>query len=82
MSKVGFSNYVIQRYRVLANRAHLVANDLATCPNVSKPFVENEYGKHLVRPVVEGPIELRNRDAINGHLNLRAALNGRPPAPS
>jgi methionine synthase II (cobalamin-independent) len=81
MSKVGFSNYVMQRYSGFANRAQFVATDLGDFPEiVSKLFVENEGGQHLVLPNVEGPIELRDRDAVQRDiLNLRAALGSRPP---
>ena len=43
MSKVGFSNYVMQRYSGFANRAQFVATDLGEFPEiVNKLFVENE----------------------------------------
>jgi len=65
MSKVGFSNYVMRRYSGFANRAQFVATDLGDFPDiVNKLFVENEGGQHLVLPNVEGPIELRDRDAV------------------
>src|SRR5262245_59262748 len=56
MSKVGFSNYVMQRYSGFANRAEFVATDLGDFPEIiNKLFVENEGGRHLVMPNVEGP---------------------------
>jgi 5-methyltetrahydropteroyltriglutamate--homocysteine methyltransferase len=65
MSKVGFSNYVMQRYSGFANRAQFIATDLGEFPDiVNKLFVENEGGRHLVMPNVEGPIELRDPDAV------------------
>jgi 5-methyltetrahydropteroyltriglutamate--homocysteine methyltransferase len=82
MSKVGFSNYVIQRYEGFGERApDLVADDLAEFPNIGDPiFVTSEYGKHIVRPIVDGPIKLRNADATTADIaNLKAALNGRDP---
>jgi 5-methyltetrahydropteroyltriglutamate--homocysteine methyltransferase len=81
MSKVGFSNYVMQRYTGFANRAQFVATDLGDFPEiVNKLFVENEGGRHLVLPNVEGPIELRDRDAVQRDIaNLKAALRGLPP---
>src|SRR5262245_39540887 len=76
MSKVGFSNYVMQRYSGFANRAQFVATDLGEFPDiVNKLFVENEGGRHLVMPNVEGPIELRDPDAVQRDIdNLKAAL--------
>src|SRR5262245_60162948 len=81
MSKVGFSNYVMQRYSGFANRAQFVATDLGEFPDiVNKLFVENEGGRHLVMPNVEGPIELRDPDAVQRDIdNLKAALGGASP---
>src|SRR5581483_1378371 len=43
-------------------------------------FVTSEYGKHIIRPVVDGPIKLRNPDAIKSDIaRLKTALNGRSP---
>jgi 5-methyltetrahydropteroyltriglutamate--homocysteine methyltransferase len=65
MSKVGFSNYVMQRYSGFANRAQ---------------FVANEGGRHLLMPNVEGPIELRDAGAVQRDIdNLKAALGGASP---
>ena len=51
MSKVGFSNYVMQRYSGFANRAQFVATDLGEFPDiVNKLFVENEGGRHALMP--------------------------------
>ena len=56
MSKVGFSNYVMQRYSGFANRAQFVATDLGDFPEiVNKLFVENEGGRHLVHAQRRGP---------------------------
>ncbi len=79
MSKVGFSNYVMQRYSGFANRAQFVATDLGDFPEiVNRLFVENEGGRHLVLPNVEGPIELRDEEAVYRDIaNLKAALGAR-----
>ena len=81
MSKVGFSNYVMQRYSGFANRAQFVATDLGDFPDIiNKLFVENEGGRHLVMPNVEGPIELRDKDAVHRDIaNFKAALDGASP---
>ncbi len=81
MSKVGFSNYVMQRYSGFANRAQFVATDLGEFPDIiNKLFVENEGGRHLVMPNVEGPIELRDAGAVERDIdNLKAALGGASP---
>jgi 5-methyltetrahydropteroyltriglutamate--homocysteine methyltransferase len=42
---------------------------------IQKMFIEDEGGQHLVMPVVDGPIELRDRDAVKLDIaNLKAAL--------
>src|SRR5262245_58145891 len=76
MSKIGFSNYVMQRYSGFANRAQFVATDLGGFPDIiNKLFVENEGGRHLVMPNVEGPIELRDKEAVHRDIaNFKAAL--------
>jgi 5-methyltetrahydropteroyltriglutamate--homocysteine methyltransferase len=81
MSKVGFSNYVMQRYSGFANRTQFVATDLGEFPEIiNKLFVENEGGRHLVMPNVEGPIELRDKDAVHRDIaNFKAALGGASP---
>ena len=81
MSKVGFSNYVMQRYSGFKNRTQFIATDLGDFPDiVNKLFVENEGGRHLVMPNVEGPIELKDHDAVARDIrNLKTALNGSSP---
>src|ERR1044072_7804373 len=64
MSKVGFTNYVIERCTCFANRATMVATDVGTFRVIiNKLFVENEGGRHIVMPNVEGPIALRDHQA-------------------
>lgn len=81
MSKVGFSNYVIERFSGFANRAQFMATDVADFPGiVQKLFIENEGGRHIVMPNVEGPIELRDKEAVQKDIaNFTSALGGRSP---
>ena len=81
MSKVGFSNYVIERYTGFANRATFVATDVGAFPGIiNKLFVENEGGRHIVMPNVEGPIALRDHQAVQTDIeNFKKALGGRQP---
>jgi 5-methyltetrahydropteroyltriglutamate--homocysteine methyltransferase len=78
MSKIGFSNYVMQRYSGFKNRAQFIATDLGDFPEIiNKLFVDNEGGRHLVLPNVEGPIELHDHDAVQRDIrNLKSALGG------
>ena len=81
MSKIGFSNYVMQRYSGFANRTQFVATDLGDFPEIiSKLFIENVGGRHLVMPNVEGPIELRDTQAVHRDIaNFKSALGGASP---
>src|ERR1043165_6379000 len=81
MSKVGFSNYVIERYTGFANRATFVATDIGAFPGIiNKLFVEDEGGRHIVMPNVEGPITLRDPQAVQTDIeNFKTALGERAP---
>jgi 5-methyltetrahydropteroyltriglutamate--homocysteine methyltransferase len=81
MSKPGFSNYVIQRFGGFGARAQFVATDLADSPGiVNRLFVENEAGQHIVLPALEGPLEVRDKEAVFRDIeNFKAALGGRKP---
>ncbi len=80
MSKFGFSNYVVQRYSGFGKAAGFVATDLGDFPEIVKKIFANEGGAHLQLPNVEGPIELKDPDAVKRDIdNLKAALNGRDP---
>jgi 5-methyltetrahydropteroyltriglutamate--homocysteine methyltransferase len=65
MGRPGFSNYVMDRFSGFANRATFVATDLGGFTGIiTKLFVENEGGQHIVMPNVEGPIEIKDPNAI------------------
>ena len=80
MSKFGFSNYVVQRYSGFGKPAGFVATDLGDFPEVVQKIFANEGGAHLRLPNVEGPIELKDPDAVRRDIeNLKAALGNRDP---
>ncbi len=80
MSKIGFSNYVVQRYSGFGRRANFVATDLSEFPDIATKIFANEAGAHLALPYVEGPIELKDPDAVNRDIaNLKAAMGDRDP---
>ena len=80
MSKIGFSNYVIQRYSGFGRRANFVATDLADFPEIVGKIFNNEGGAHLTLPCLEGPIELKDPDAVQRDIaNLKAAMGGGDP---
>ncbi len=78
MSKPGFSNYVAQRYTGFADKAEFRAADLADAPGVAQQIFNSDAGQHVLLPAVVGPIELRDRAAIQADLdNFKTALGGR-----
>jgi len=80
MSKVGFSNYVMQRFSGFANRAQFMATDLADFPGIVQKVFDNDAGHHLVMPNVEGPITLKDPAAVQRDIaNFKAALGTRSP---
>jgi len=80
MSKIGFSNYVVQRYSGFGAPATFVATDLTEFPDIATRLFANEAGDHMPQKVVEGPIELRDTDAVQRDIdNLKTALQGRDP---
>jgi len=80
MSKVGFSNYVMQRFSGFANQAQFMATDLADFPGIIQKVFDNEGGRHLVMPNVEGPITLKDPAAVQKDIaNFKSALGGKSP---
>lgn len=82
MSKIGFNNYVVQRFSgfALAHQAPGIASDLADFPELAKKLFDWEGSRHILTPVVEGPIEVRDPTAVQKDIaNLKAALKGRSP---
>src|SRR5689334_18132214 len=56
MSKVGFSNYVTQRFSGFGERAGFMSTDLADVPDVAGRAFGSEGGQHIVMPCLEGPM--------------------------
>jgi 5-methyltetrahydropteroyltriglutamate--homocysteine methyltransferase len=80
MSKIGFSNYVIQRYSGFGRAASFTATDLSDFPDIATKIFANEAGAHLTLPCVEGPLELKDPDAVQRDIaNLKAAMGGADP---
>lgn len=80
MSKIGFSNYVVQRYSGFGKPAGFVATDLGEFPEIIKKIFANEGGAHLNLPNVEGPIELKDPEAVKRDIdNFKAAIGKRDP---
>ena len=83
MSKVGFSNYVAQRYTgfgAFTEPAEFHALDLADAPGVAQAIFGSSAGQHVMLPQMIGPIELRDRGAVQADIdNFKAAIGGRDP---
>jgi 5-methyltetrahydropteroyltriglutamate--homocysteine methyltransferase len=80
MSKVGFSNYVTQRFSGFGERAGFTSTDLADFPDVAARNFGGEGGQHIVMPCLEGPMTLKDPDAVKRDIaNLKAALGKRSP---
>lgn len=81
MSKVGFSNYVMQRYSGFGELTQFAATDIGNYPSIiNKLFVTDEGGQHIVMRCIEGPIELKDPDAVHHDIeNFKAALGGGDP---
>lgn len=81
MSKVGFSNYTMQRFSGFGELTQFAATDIGNFPTIiNKLFVTDEGGQHIVMRCIEGPIELKDPDAVLKDIdNFKAALNGSDP---
>ena len=81
MSKIGYANYVIERFSGFGSRAHFVLSDIADIPGmVDKMFINNEAAQHIVMLDLEGPIALRDKEAIKKDIAvLKEALGSRQP---
>jgi 5-methyltetrahydropteroyltriglutamate--homocysteine methyltransferase len=81
MSKPGFSNYIIQRFTGFGTeRAQFQATDLAAVPQLAASHFGDEGGQHIIMPIVIGPIEVRDKNAVKVDIeNFKAALGGKSP---
>jgi 5-methyltetrahydropteroyltriglutamate--homocysteine methyltransferase len=78
MSKVGFSNYVTQRYSGFGKLSQFMAVDMADVPDVVTRAFGSEGGQHIYMPFLEGPMEIKDPSAVETDIaNFKAALNGR-----
>ncbi len=80
VSKIGFSNYVAQRYSGFGAPAIFLARDLGDAPELIEQVFGTEAGQHVVLPQLVGPLELVDRDAVHRDIeNLKQALGDRSP---
>ena len=75
MSKTGFSNYVVQRFSGFGERGQMTLTDMDEVPLLTRKMFSEVGGQHVVMPVVNGPIELRDREAVKVDIaNLKSAI--------
>jgi 5-methyltetrahydropteroyltriglutamate--homocysteine methyltransferase len=82
MSKIGFSNYVFDRLTGFGGRVGIEGDDLIEFPGVAQKLFANEVGAHILMLSCEGPVELRDPDAVHEDIEtLKSALGDvRPEA--
>jgi 5-methyltetrahydropteroyltriglutamate--homocysteine methyltransferase len=79
MGKVGFSNYVLQRMSGFVGHAQFTAADLADAPEIAADALGSVGSQHMRLPILSGPIEARDPDAVRHEIDdFSAALNGTP----
>ena len=68
----------MQRYNGFANRTQFIATDLGDFPEIiTKLFIENEGGRHLVI-VRYGPEHISGNEWVFNSADLKHALDGMP----
>jgi 5-methyltetrahydropteroyltriglutamate--homocysteine methyltransferase len=78
LGKVGFSNYVLQRMSGFAGHAQFMAADLADAPEIIPEAMGDAGAQHMRLPILDGPIEARDTEAIVREIDdLSAALGGK-----
>ena len=81
MSKIGFSNYIFERYSGFSGQAQIAAMDLADFPDLAMRLFGNEAGAHVEMRYCTGPVELIDGDAVQRDIaRLKTALDGDDPA--
>jgi 5-methyltetrahydropteroyltriglutamate--homocysteine methyltransferase len=80
MSKIGFSNYVFERLTGFGGRVGIEGDDLIEFPGVAQKLFANEVGAHILMLSCEGPVEVRDADAVNEDIEtLKSALGDLAP---
>jgi 5-methyltetrahydropteroyltriglutamate--homocysteine methyltransferase len=79
VGKVGFSNYVLQRMSGFAGHAQFMADDIADVPEIAAEALGSAGVEHVRLPILTGPIEARDPDAVRHEIDdFAAALDGTP----
>ena len=80
LGKVGFSNYVLQRFSGFEGNAQFMAFDFADAPGVAMDAFGSEGAKHMRAPILSGPIEARDTKAVEREISdFKAALGTTSP---
>jgi 5-methyltetrahydropteroyltriglutamate--homocysteine methyltransferase len=80
MSKIGFSNYIFDRLTGFGGRVGIEGDDLLEFPGVAERLFGNEAGAHILMLSCEGPVEVRDPDAVRADVDtLLAAIGSSSP---
>jgi 5-methyltetrahydropteroyltriglutamate--homocysteine methyltransferase len=80
MSKIGFSNYIFDRLTGFGGRVSIEGDDLLEFPGVAQKLFANEAGAHILMLSCEGPVEVRDPEAIHQDIEtFKAALGDLQP---
>jgi 5-methyltetrahydropteroyltriglutamate--homocysteine methyltransferase len=75
MSKIGFSNYIFDRLTGFGGRVGIEGDDLLDFPGVAGRLFANEAGAHILMLCCEGPVTVRDSDAVHIDIaNLQKAI--------
>jgi 5-methyltetrahydropteroyltriglutamate--homocysteine methyltransferase len=80
MSKIGFSNYIFDRLTGFGGRVGIEGDDLLEFPGVAERLFGNEAGGHILMLSCEGPVTVRDPDAVHADIaNLQEAIGDASP---
>ena len=75
LGKVGFSNYVLQRMSGFEGQSEFMAADFMDAPGVAQDAFGSEGSQHLRLPLLNGPIEMRDTEAVDKEIaDFKSAL--------
>ena len=82
VGKIGYSTYVKDRLTGFGGEAlPMTSREMLEFPEVIRPLMETAAVAHMKTPACNGPITLRDPDAVQNDIqNLKSGLQGREPA--
>ena len=81
MSKIGFNNYIHERFSGFGGSAVFAASDLGAFPDLAARLFANDAGAHIPCYRCVAPIELKDGDAVHRDIaRFKGALGDHDPA--